>query len=63
MIEDEATCRLGKALNHLHAFAPGIGSDACQDDKAALTASDLAVIPCTLKKIHETATATAAPKL
>lgn len=61
MTEDEATHRLGQALNHLHAFTATFNADDYVDEESALTADDLRVILDTLEKIH--AIAKAAPKL
>jgi hypothetical protein len=60
VIEDEATHRLGEALNHLHAFAATFSPDDYVDEQSALTADDLNVILELLEKLH--AIAKAAPK-
>ena len=59
--EDEATHRLGEALNHLHAFAATFNPGDYVDEESALTAEDLNVILDVTEKIH--AIAKAAPKL
>lgn len=61
MNEDEATHRLGEALNHLHSFAATFGPGDYVHEASALTADDLNVILDMLEKIH--AIAKAAPKL
>jgi len=61
MTEDEATNRLGEALNHLHAFAAGFSGNEYVDEASALTTDDLGHILDLLEKIH--AIAKAAPKL
>lgn len=61
MNEDEATHRLGEALNHLHAFAATFNPGDYVDEESALTAEDLNVILDVTEKIH--AIAKAAPKL
>jgi hypothetical protein len=61
MTEDEATHRLGEALNHLHAFASTFNPGDYVDEQSALTADDLDVIVELLEKLH--AIAKAAPKL
>ena len=44
MTEDEATHRLGEALNHLHAFAATFNQGDYVDEQSALTADDLFVL-------------------
>jgi hypothetical protein len=61
MTEDEATHRLGEALNHLHAFTSKFNSGDYVDEESALTADDLLVMLEALEKLH--ATAKVAPKL
>ena len=61
MTEDEATHRLGEALNHLHAFAATFNSGDYVDEESGLTADDLNVTVQVLEKVH--AIAKAAPKL
>ena len=60
MTEDEATHRLGEALNHLHAFAATFNSGDYVDEESGLTADDLNVTVQVLEKVH--AIAKAAPK-
>ena len=61
MTEDEATHRLGVALNHLHAFAATFSGEEYVDEASALTTEDLGHILDVLERIH--AIAKAAPKL
>lgn len=52
MTEDEATHRLGEALNHLHAFAATFNAGDYVDEESALTADDLNVILAKLEIVH-----------
>ncbi len=52
MTEDEATHRLGEALNHLHAVAATFEAGAYVDKESALTADDLNVILAKLEVVH-----------
>lgn len=60
MTEDEATQRLGEALNHLHAFAARFSGEHYVDEASALTTEDLGHILDLLEKVH--GMAKAAPK-
>jgi hypothetical protein len=61
MTEDDATHRLGEALNHLHAFAATFNTGDYVDEESALTADDLNVLLELGEAFH--ATAKVAPKL
>ncbi|MEA1083193.1 hypothetical protein SFC76_02885 [Sphingomonas sp. CD22] len=61
MTEDDATYRLGEALNHLHAFAARFSGEEYVDEASALTTDDLGHILDLLEKTH--AIAKTAPKL
>lgn len=52
MTEDDATRRLGEALNHLHAFAATFDRGEYVDGGSALTAEDLNVILEKLEVVH-----------
>ncbi len=52
MTEDDATHRLGEALNHLHAFAATFNPGGYVDEESALTADDLNVILEKLEAVH-----------
>jgi N-formylglutamate amidohydrolase len=59
MTEDDATHRLGEALNHLHAFAATLNQGDYVDEESALTAEDVNVILDTLEKVHAIASVAA----
>ena len=61
MTEDEATHRLGEALNHLHAFAATFKPGDYVDEDSALTVDDLNVLLELGEVFH--GMAKAAPKL
>lgn len=61
MTEDEATHRLGEALNHLHAFAATFNTGEYVDEASALTADDLNVILDKLEVVHGLETGAAKP--
>jgi hypothetical protein len=52
MAKDDATHRLGQALNHLHAFASTFSAGDYVDEESALTSEDLGYILDVLEKIH-----------
>ncbi len=52
MTDDDATHRLGEALNHLHAFAATFNPGDYVDEESALTADDLNVILEKLEAVH-----------
>lgn len=52
MNEDEATKRLGAALDRLHAFAAGLSPADIVDEESQLTGDDLHVILDLAEKIH-----------
>ncbi len=52
MSDDEATYRVGEALNHLHAFAAAFNPGDYVDEESALTADDLNVILEKLEAVH-----------
>jgi hypothetical protein len=52
MTEDDATHRLGEALNHLHAFAATFNTGDYVDEESALTADDLNLILEKLEVVH-----------
>jgi hypothetical protein len=60
MTEDEATHRLGEALNHLHAFAATFNAGDYVDEESGLTADDMNLMLTMLERVH--ANAKGAPK-
>ncbi len=55
MTEDEATQRLGAALDRLHAFASGFSPADVVDQDSKLTGDDLHVILDLAEKMHRMA--------
>jgi hypothetical protein len=55
MTDDAATQRLGKALDHLHAFAARFGAGDYVDEESALTADDLNLMLMMLERVHANA--------
>lgn len=55
MTEDEATHRLGAALDRLHAFAAGLSPADVVDQDSKLTGADLHVILDLVEKTHRMA--------
>lgn len=55
MTEDEATQRLGAALDRLHAFAAGFSPADVVDQDSKLTGDDLHVILDLAEKMHRMA--------
>lgn len=55
MTEDEATQRLGVALERLHTFAAGLSPADIVDEASKLTGDDLHVILDLAEKIHHMA--------
>jgi hypothetical protein len=55
MTDDAVTQRLGKALDHLHAFAARFGTGDYVDEESALTADDLNLMLMMLERVHANA--------
>jgi len=52
MTDEDATHRLGAAINHLHAFAATFSPNDYVSEASALTGDDLNVILERLEKVH-----------
>lgn len=52
MTDDEATHRLGEALNHLHPFVATFNTGDYFDGESTLSADDLNVLLEELEKVH-----------
>jgi hypothetical protein len=58
MTEDEATHRLGEALNHFHASAATFNAGNCVNEESALTAYDSTLTLTMLERVHSNAKGT-----